>query len=159
MAGIDVTGIDVVLWPAGAVTGVYSDIRLPEFSYAYVSALVREAGAWQSAAQRLILATGTYSLDRLGAGSYRICAFDYWQVPFSHPSVCYVDIISSPDYAQAVTVTGNVTTSGIDLNAGAEGDGATIGGLVRGAGGAPLADIRVTLESWSIRPPALSAQR
>ena len=152
VAGIDVTGIDVVLSPAGAVTGVYSDIRLPEFSYAYVSALVREAGAWQSAAQRLILATGTYSLTGLAPGTYRICAFDYWQVPFSHPSVCYVDIISSPDYAQAVTVTGNVTTSGIDLNAGAEGDGATIGGLVRGAGGAPLADIRVTLESWSYPP-------
>ena len=152
VAGIDVTGIDVVLSPAGAVTGVYSDMRLPEFSYAYVSALVREAGAWQLAAQRLILATGTYSLTGLAPGVYRICAFDYWQIPFPHPSVCYDDIISSPDYAQAVMVTGNVTTAGIDLNADAEGDGATIGGLVRGAGGAPLADIRVTLESWSYPP-------
>ena len=152
VAGTDVTGIDVVLSPAGAVTGVYSDMRLPEFSYAYVSALVREAGAWQSAAQRLLLATGTYTLPGLAPGVYRICAFDYWQLPLPHPSVCYDDIISSPDYAQAVTVTSNVTTTGIDLNADAEGDGATIGGLVRGAGGAPLADIRVTLESWSYPP-------
>lgn len=152
VAGIDVTGIDVVLSPAGAVTGVYSDMRLPEFSYAYVSALVREAGAWQLAAQRLILATGTYSLSGLAPGAYRICAFDYWQIPFPHPSVCYDDIISSPDYAQVVTVTGAVTTTGIDLNAGVEGDGAAIGGLVRGAGNAPLANIDVWFESWS-HPP------
>ena len=88
VAGTDVTGIDVVLSPAGAVTGVYSDMRLPEFSYAYVSALVREAGAWQSATQRLLLATGTYSLTGLAPGVYRICAFDYWQLPLPHPSVC-----------------------------------------------------------------------
>ena len=152
VAGVDVTGIDAVLQPAGAVTGLYSDARPLLSTFAYIAALVREADEWRPTTQRLILETGSYSLTGLAPGVYRICAYDWYQDPLPHPSVCYDDIVSSPDYAQAVTVTGAVTTTGIDLNAGVEGDGAAIGGLVRGAGNAPLANIEVWFESWS-QPP------
>ena len=156
VAGTDVTLSDTPLRSAGTVTGLFSDTQWSALDYAYVSALVHEGGTWRPAMQRAIQATGPYSLSGIAPGVYRICAFDYWQDdPLPHPSVCYDDILSSPDYAQAVTVTGNMTTAAIDLNVGVAGDGATIGGLVSGIGGAPLADIEVWLESRA-QPPASS---
>ena len=143
VAGVDVTGIDAVLRPAGAVTGIYSDTTTP-YIYTEIAALVPGDGAWQKAASVAVTTTGPYTLTGLAPGIYRVCAYAQWYVePLPEPSVCYDDIISSPDYAQPVTVTGGVTTTGIDLTAGVEGDGAVIAGVVRAASGAPLAGVDV----------------
>ncbi|MCB9116586.1 MAG: carboxypeptidase regulatory-like domain-containing protein [Caldilineaceae bacterium] len=143
VAGVDVTGIDAVLRPAGAVTGIYSDTTTP-YIYTEIAALVSGDGAWQKAASVAVTTTGPYTLTGLAPGVYRICAYAQWYLePLPEPSVCYDDIISSPDYAQPVTVTGGVTTTGIDLTAGVEGDGAVIAGVVRAASGAPLAGVDV----------------
>ncbi|MCW5843880.1 MAG: carboxypeptidase regulatory-like domain-containing protein, partial [Caldilinea sp.] len=96
-----------------------------------------------------VTTTGPYTLAGLPSGVYRICAYAPAYVePFAQPTVCYEDIISSVDYARPVTVTGGVTTTGIDLTAGVEGDGAVISGVVRAPNGAPLPGMTVWLDRW-----------
>lgn len=148
VAGFDVTGIDAVLRPAGAVTGIYSNTRT-SFS-AVIAALVPDgSGGWQRAVSVPVTTTGPYTLSGLQPGVYSICAdVSYVDFPFPSlpgPRICYDDIISSIDYAQPVTVTGGVTTTGVDLTAGVEGDGAVIGGIVRTTDGMPLPEIQVRL--------------
>lgn len=149
VAGFDVTGIDAVLRPAGAVTGVFSTTSAS--FYAVIAARVPDGnGGWQSAASVAVTSTGSYTLSGLQPGVYRICAdMSYVDPPFPFPSrplVCYDDIISSIDYAQPVTVTGGMTTPDIDLSTGAEGDGAAIGGIVvRATDRAPLPGVQVRL--------------
>ena len=146
VAGFDVTGIDAVLRLAGAVTGIYSNTS--PYIYAEVAALVPGEGAWQKATSVSVTAADRYTLTGLAPGIYRVCAYTNWFVELRQPKVCYDDIITSPDYAQPVTVTGGVTTTGIDLTADVEGDGAVIAGVVRAPDGAPLAGVDVWLDRW-----------
>ena len=95
VAGVDVTGIDAVLRPAGAVTGIYSDTTTP-YIYTEIAALVPGDGAWQKAASVSVTTTGPYTLTGLAPGVYRVCAYAQWYVePLPYPTVCYDDIISS----------------------------------------------------------------
>ncbi|MCB0050776.1 MAG: carboxypeptidase regulatory-like domain-containing protein, partial [Caldilinea sp.] len=149
VAGVDIVGVDAVLRPAGAVTGAYSDTQL-SYIYTEIAALVPGgSGRWHEAVSVVVTTTGPYTLAGLQPGVYRICAYKRWRSgAYPELAVCYDNIISSVDYATPVTVTGGVTTTGIDLPAGAEGDGAVIAGVVRAAGGAPLAGMRVWLDRW-----------
>jgi len=149
VAGVDIVGVDAVLRPAGAVTGTYSDTDL-SYIYTNIAALVPGgSGRWYEAASVAVTTTGPYTLAGLQPGVYRVCAYKRWgSGAFRDLAVCHDNIISSEDYATPVTVTGGVTTTGIDLPAGTEGDGAVISGEVRAADGAPLAGMRVWLDRW-----------
>ncbi len=153
VVGNNVTGIDATLTRAGVIQGAISYVDGDYRGYPEVAALTRIDGVWRRAASVWIDAPGVYTLTGLLPGSYAVCAF---QSPYArggfpslNTSVCYDDIVSTIDNAQPVTVTAGVTTTGIDLTIGVEGDGGAIGGVVRSPEATPLPGIEVYLYRYA----------
>lgn len=147
VVGNNVTGVNAVLVQAGAIQGVIAQASGDPLPAVEIVALTRTGSGWRRVLSTWVYASGAYTLTTLAPGSYAVCAFpDPYGGPVSSaPQVCYDDVVSALANAHPVTVTAGVTTTGIDLTIGVEGDGATIGGAVRAQNGDALPGIEVSL--------------
>jgi len=103
--------VDAVLIPAGHISGTVTKVGGGPLAGISVGAYTRNAsGAWQWCESVPTAADGTYELDCLAAGSYR--------VEFSDDSGVYATQFyyerGTPGTPDEVTVIAGVTTSGID---------------------------------------------
>ncbi|RIK40594.1 MAG: hypothetical protein DCC55_14445 [Chloroflexi bacterium] len=150
IAGNDVSGIDVSLAPAAAISGTVSilDTLAPDSGYALLYAQV--GPGWEPFTTTAILTpTGAYHFGELISGTYRICAYAFLGVDIYSDTFfgCYGG--ATPENARSIQVATGETRNDIDLSLG-EGqyDGA-ITGMVT-AEGVPLAGIQVSLYSYYI---------
>ncbi|MFC6150969.1 MULTISPECIES: fibronectin type III domain-containing protein [Mumia] len=138
-----VDGIDATLEPASSIGGRVTDEGSHALGEVTVIArqLVGHGYPWIT--ETTTAEDGTYVLDGLRAGTYRI---EF--VSETHAGEFWGDAAELADADDVVVSTGE-SRRGIDA---ALGVGATLSGKVTGSGGAPLADVEVTVfepsEEW-----------
>lgn len=151
VAGANVTDLNVAMPKAGAIQGLITATVRGFDPSGRIDLYARMEDEWQSVVSAWVGTRDVYTLSGLHPGVYVVCAQGIYYENLtpgpvsSYPRLCYPDIYSSVNYAQPVTVTEGSITMDIDLIFGVEGDGASIGGVVRSPNGAPLEGIHVYL--------------
>jgi YD repeat-containing protein len=141
-AGAATQDIDARLALAGSIAGVVRGPGASPLSGIWVQAYLGNGSWWEPVAYASTAEDGTYALSGLGAGSYRVCFYDW---DGQYVSECYDDV-PEVEAATDVAVTSGVTTLGI--NAQLSEAGRITGRVTDGAGNA-LAQISVEAYSWA----------
>jgi len=148
VAGNDVTGINITLDPAATITGAVTVLNevVPDDSYLTLYTKVEDQ--WVSIKTATALTqTGAYSLPRLLAGVYRICAEGYWDR--ERFSGCHGG--SSLQNTTDITVTTGEDKAGINITLGEGQFNGVISGTVT-ADGQPVVGIEAKLYRLSSYP-------
>ncbi len=140
------SGIDAQLERAGSITGMVTNADGNPVLDVQVSAQRWNPveGYWQWVALDLSGPAGTYRLDGLRPGNYRVCFYDAF-AGGGYAQECY-EGAGDADGARDVAVVAGATTAGIDAELGTAG---RIGGTLTRADGAHLEGIEVTARRWN----------
>lgn len=132
--GATVGGIDAVLAPGASISGsVTGPDGTTPVDGAYVEAFVETGGSWVSVASASAQTDGSYTLDSLPAGNYRVYFNGAWPSPYIAE---WYDNAPDPNLADTVVVSAGVPVTGINASLAL---GGTISGTVTdAAGGTPL---------------------
>jgi len=140
--GNDTPGIDFTLDPAGEISGRVTDRDGNPIEGATIEARYPAGCGWGCYGAATSAADGSYVVSGVPAGSHTVFAS---HVAFVTGYYNSAGGTTDPDLAEPVTVTSNVTTSGIDFTLARRG---TISGVVRDTSGNPIEGAEVYADPY-----------
>ncbi|MFN8466890.1 MAG: carboxypeptidase regulatory-like domain-containing protein [Caldilineaceae bacterium] len=146
VAGNAVNGVNARLETGGSITGALRPGNLGYVTADDVAAYTFAAGEWQEVRRGTAEHVGTYRIEGLRPGTYRVCLISNLYLAYNI-APCYDHISGGVNYAVDVAVGAGEVISGIDVVGRDFVDYATISGTVTSEDHTPLPGIRVT--AWT----------